>query len=323
MAGGCLQIISDDLLSGIFTQFKLAGIHRKDLKYFMKPANLSNNQRVYDVLVNSEKLPSTCLLCIEGELCELGHIIPKFVMRFLKSASNKSTFYLNNTKTKAQDTLALRILCKNCENRFSHYEKFFVDKFFKKYYRKREHNGFGEEVYYFALSVAWRIMASTPIMKGEDSGDQYYRALRDSIRSHLIDPKMSVEADVYIFLANDVAANMPAKDLREDFLNFSVRQGIFAHTLVYDGTSFNATVAPLPLVHFKLGAYYFIVARQDHLHLLTFHKKIEPSEHGQIHLLRYSEELVGFLHHISNGGFLEVVESAIPTDGKYNRVQLP
>lgn len=286
----------------------------------MKPANLTNNQHVYDVLVNSDKLPSTCLLCLDGELCELGHIIPKFVMRWLKLASKKSEFYLNNTKTEVSDTLALRILCRNCEDCFGHYEKFFVDKFFKKYYRKKEQNGFGEEVYYFALSVAWRIMASTPMMRGEDSGDKYYSALRDAIRPHLIDPRTSVEADVYVFLADDVAASLPAKDLREKSLNFSVRQGIFCQTLECDGTPFIATVAPLPLVHFKLGAYYFIVAYQGHLHRLTFHKKIEPSEHAKIHLLRYSEELVGFLHHISNGDFLEVVESAIPTNGKYNRV---
>ena len=286
----------------------------------MKPANLSNNQRVYDVLVNSGKLPSTCLLCLDGELCELGHIIPKFVMRWLKLASKKSRFYLNNTKTDVSDTLALRILCKDCEDCFSHYEKIFVDKFFKKYHRKEKQNEFGEDVYYFALSVAWRIMASTPMMQGEDSGDQYYRALRDAIRPHLIDPNTSIEVDVYVFLADDIAASLPAKDLRENLLHFSVRQGIFAQTLEYDETHLIATVAPVPLVHFKLGAYYFIVSFQDYLHRLTFHKKIEPLEHGKIHLLRYSEELVGFLHHISNGDFLEVVESAIPTNGKYNRV---
>ena len=288
----------------------------------MKPANLSNIQHVYDAMVNSDKLPSTCLLCIDGELCELGHIIPKFVMRWLKLASKKSKFYLNNTITEVPDTLALRILCKSCEDRFSHYEKFFVDKFFKKYYRKQEHNEFCEEVYYFALSIAWRIMASAPIMQGEKSGDKYYRALRDAIRPHLLDPNISVEADVYIFLANEVAANLPEKDLRENLLNFSIRQGISAQNLVYDGTCFLATLAPIPLVHFKLGAYYFIVAYQGYLQDLTFDKKIEPSEHGKIHLLRYSKELVGFLHYISNGDFLEVVESAIPTDGKYNRVHL-
>lgn len=289
----------------------------------MKPANFSNNQRVYDALVNGGKLPSSCLLCLDGELCELGHIIPKFVMRWLKLASKKSKFYLNNTKTEVSDTLALRILCKDCEDCFARYEKIFVDKFFKRYYRKQEQNGLDEDVYYFALSVAWRIMASTPMMRGEDSGDRYYRGLRDAIRPHLIDPKTSVEVDVYVFIADDVAASLPAKDLRENLLHFSVRQGIFAQTLEYDGTPFIATVAPVPLVHFKLGAYYFIVASQGHLHGLTFHKEIEPSEHGKIHLLRYSEELVGFLHHISNGDFLEVVESAIPTNGKYNKVRWP
>lgn len=288
----------------------------------MKPANLSNNQRVYDALVNSEKLPSTCLLCLDGELCELGHIIPKFVMRWLKLASKKSKFYFNNTETEVSDTLALRILCKNCEDNFARREKNFVDGFFKKYYRKQEQSGFGEGVYYFALSVAWRIMVSTPMMRDEDDGDKYYRALKDAISPHLLKPGTNVEVDVYIFLADDLVANLPAKDLREKLLRFSVQQGIFVHTLEYDKTPFVATPKPVPLVHFKLGVYYFIVAFQNHLHLLAFDKRIEQSEHEKIHLLRYSNELVGFLHHISNGDFLEVVESAIPKNVEYNKIYL-
>ncbi|MFC3532313.1 hypothetical protein ACFOLG_08955 [Vogesella facilis] len=281
--------------------------------------NLSNNQSVYDCLINGQKLPQTCLLCSEGELHKLGHIIPKFVMRWLKFASKKSSFYLNNTETEVSDTLAIRILCDKCEDIFSRHEKAFVDNYFKKYYRKTNPGVISEDIYYFSLSVAWRIMISTPMMRGEEIGDTYYRKLRDIVGSYLIQPNKSIEVDVYVFLADEIAANLPIKSCRTNLLNFSIRQGIFVQNLMYNDY-FRATVAPIPLVHFKLGAYYFIVACQDYLQRLSFHKIIDSSKESKVHLLRYSDDLVGFLNHISNGGFLEVIESAIPRDSKYDRI---
>ena len=77
----------------------------------MTTTNFSNNQRVYDPMINGDKLPSSCLLCSKGELNKLGHIIPRFVMKFLKEASKEDKFYFYNMKKSVFDTIAMRMLC--------------------------------------------------------------------------------------------------------------------------------------------------------------------------------------------------------------------
>ncbi|MBH2018421.1 MAG: hypothetical protein I8H91_02410 [Burkholderiales bacterium] len=288
----------------------------------MKSTNLSNNKHIYDNQINYNKLPSSCLLCSEGALGELGHIIPKFVMRWLKRASKKEEFYLNNTAVKVADTLALKMLCNKCEDIFSEHEKFFTDQYFKRHYRKTPPAEISGDIYFFALSIAWRIMISTPMMQGEENSEKYFRELRDIVKAYLLQPNERAKIDVYVFYANEISANLAAQYYKANLLNFSVRQGIFAHYLIYDDINCCATLSPIPLVYFKLGAYYFIVADQNHLQLLTFPKKIEATEGGKVHILRYSEGLIGFLNHISNGDFDEVDKSIIPLNIKYDRISL-
>ncbi|MBN9340651.1 MAG: hypothetical protein J0H52_11280 [Comamonadaceae bacterium] len=274
-------------------------------------------------MINGDKLPSSCLLCSGGELNRLGHIIPKFVMRFLKSASNKSGFFLNNTKEKVSDTLAMKMLCDKCEEIFSEHEKFFTDKYFKTYYRKKPRVAINNDIYFFTLSVAWRILASTPIMKGEEGSSNYFRGLTKDIGSYLLNPNKAAEIDVYIFHADDIVANLPEESYNPNILKFSVRQGIFAEYLNRSIGSyvFRATPAPIPLVYFKLGVYYFMVTYQNYLQSLSFIEGIEKSGGGRVHVLGYSIELIGFLHHISNDIFFEVDGSIIPRGVEYNRIR--
>src|SRR4051794_25484436 len=110
------------------------------------------NNKIYDELFSSTAMPKKCALCEVGELRELGHIIPKFVMRWLKQASKKNEFYLNNLASqKVRDTIALRILCEDCEDKFSASEKLFTDNYFKRYYRNQVPLEIDDGLYAFAL----------------------------------------------------------------------------------------------------------------------------------------------------------------------------
>lgn len=283
--------------------------------------NRFTNQPVYENLIAVEKLPSSCPLCPcgeSGDLVELGHIIPKFVMRWLKDASKKKFFYLNNTHTNITDTIALRILCKKHERIFSGHEKNFTDTYFKKYYRNQSPPEMGGDIYYFALSVAWRILASTRMMKATEKTPVTYDELEEEIKEYLIAQKKNVGIEVYCFHAEEIIANLNHKLHNSNLLRFSIRQGIFLDYLKHNSNML-ATVAPIPLVHFKLGAYYFIVTHKYYLQRLAFNKKIEPSKDSpNVNILRYSEELIGFLKHIANGDFDEVVDSAIPKNIVFN-----
>lgn len=283
-------------------------------------AALSNNRRVYDKMIDGKKLPSKCILCDEGELNECGHIIPKLVMRWLKRASSKKNFYLNNTTEITSDTLALKILCDKCEDIFSTCEKNFTDKYFKKYYRESSSPKIEEDIYFFALSIAWRIMASTRFMRNNEGGEPFRGLLEDELKSYLLQPSGKAEIDLYVFHADEVADNLSHDSYNNNLLQFSIRQGIFLQYLYYciGCRDFNATLAPVPLVHFKLGAYYFIVASQGYLQKLKFPKKMENIVGSKIYILKYSASLMGFFNHISNNNFDEIDKSIIPLDERYD-----
>lgn len=289
----------------------------------MTTTNFSNNQRVYDPMINGDKLPSSCLLCSKGELNKLGHIIPRFVMKFLKEASKEDKFYFYNMKKSVFDTIAMRMLCDECEEAFSVHEKLFVDEYFKTYYREKLYAVIDDKIYFFALSVAWRILVSTPIMKGHEDSANYCRDLIKDIGSYLLQPNKAAEIDVYIFHAKDIMEKLPKESYNANLLKFSIRQGIFLQNPNYTiGDSvFRATLAPIPLVYFKLGVYYFIVTYQNHLQSLSFIGEIEKADMGRVHTLGYSIELIGFLHHISNDDFLEVEEKDIPRGIEYNSIR--
>jgi len=296
------------------------GINEGGVREVMATTNLSNIQRVYDSRINGNQLPSSCLLCLDGELNKFGHIIPALVLRWLKSASKKKDFFFNNSSEKVADTLAVKMLCDRCEEIFCTHEKYFTDKYFKKFYRNKSPEKIGDDIYFFSLSVAWRILVSTPMMKGEEDSGKYFSFLTESIRSYLLQPNEKTEVDVYVFHASDIVENLPEKHYNLNLLKYSVRQGIFAQRLmaVRNGSRFLLTPAPVPLVHFKLGVYYFLVACQDYLQSLTFLSNIERSDRGGVYVLKYSDELIGFLNYISNDRNFEVHKLRTLKNIEYN-----
>lgn len=277
------------------------------------------NLHVYDTLIQNDKLPTTCLLCTHGELDEVGHVIPKFVLRWLKKqAGKKAGFFLNNTQVIVPDTLALKMLCKKCEAKFSTHEKNFTDRYFKKYYRSREAVKVGGDMYFFALSVAWRILASTRLTNEGDEMKKYCDRLEDIIKSYLNQPHQNVEVDVYAFHAVEISTNLSKDHYNDNLLRLSIRQGIFCQNLYLPNGTL-VTLCPLPLVHFKLGAYYFIVADQNYIQSLAFYKIFRKVEgENKVYTLEYSSELMGFLNHIGNAYFNEVDKSVIPQYIRYD-----
>ncbi len=109
-----------------------------------------------------------CALCKqERKLCK-SHIIPKFYFDWLKKTS--ATGYLRSAhepNKRQQDGLKEYLLCADCENIFSKFEKYFADTFFYPYLNDYVDeilidNGSCEPIQYdenlrrFALSIQWR-----------------------------------------------------------------------------------------------------------------------------------------------------------------------
>lgn len=91
-------------------------------------------------------------------LCE-SHIIPKFVYKWMKE-TGPGRFRQSSIKNKPiNDGIKKKMLCKDCEDRFSKYEKRFNERVFKPYLKNNDiviHNT--SELKYFITSILWRIV---------------------------------------------------------------------------------------------------------------------------------------------------------------------
>ncbi|MCP1510445.1 hypothetical protein J2Y83_000572 [Pseudomonas marginalis] len=276
------------------------------------------NNRIYDTLFVQGRMPDKCLLCGTGELEEKGHIIPKFVMRWLKKASNKNEFFLNNDPLlKVSDTPALKIMCTACEDKVSLFEKHFTDNYYKRYYRRKKVEQFTDEVYYFAVSVAWRLIVSTERLKStaQDEFAQSYGGMEQRARAYLLDTSKKPELDVYILSAEQIFKTVDAGRIKENLLNYSVSHGLKAHSLYDSKHGFMMTPLPIPTVSFKIGAYYFFVVMSHYFEHAEFQVNcIRRSKLERLFEVNCTEDFLGFAKWIMNDRFYEVEVSMMSSE---------
>ena len=98
-----------------------------------------------------------CALCHNNDKLELSHIIPKFAIRYLKETSIGQLRSIDNPNSTIQDGEKRYLLCGECEDRFSEYEKKFPDNIFHPYFKqKRRAFYYDQWLHYFITSVCWR-----------------------------------------------------------------------------------------------------------------------------------------------------------------------
>lgn len=101
-----------------------------------------------------------CALCRKPGPTEDSHIVPAFVARWVKETS--ATGHLRNVITpnrRIQDYPTAKLLCKDCEERFSVWETYFAEAIFKPY--TLEWKGklpYDGRLLKFALSLSWRVL---------------------------------------------------------------------------------------------------------------------------------------------------------------------
>ena len=103
----------------------------------------------------------TCALCRRSGDLQASHIIPKFVGKWLKDTSVTGTLAQTdgNNVEHTQDLPTYRMLCSDCEQRFSSLEKSFADKIFYPFHNsgdsRLEYSSWLER---FAISLGWRVL---------------------------------------------------------------------------------------------------------------------------------------------------------------------
>ena len=118
-----------------------------------------------------------CYLCGSSSSIRKSHIIPRFVINYLKKTS--ATGYLRgviNPNLRKQDIKRFPILCSDCEVLFSKYEGLFANNVFYPYHDKNKTSfNYREELKKFAVSLSWRILAEN-LFQNKRRGIEFIKA---------------------------------------------------------------------------------------------------------------------------------------------------
>lgn len=111
-----------------------------------------------------------CALCNEDKKLMGSHIIPKFISEYIKKTSPLGGIRNATTPNKREeDGKKLKLLCKDCEGRFSKYEDDFSQNIFSKItMNKMYRKTINEKTIYFCMSIIWRGLIAAkqiPIIK--------------------------------------------------------------------------------------------------------------------------------------------------------------
>lgn len=104
-------------------------------------------------------MKGTCeLYKIESELRE-SHIYPKFVINHTKKTGSKYLRRVVEPNKREQDGVKLYLLSERAEQEFSKREKWFAENIFALYLADNRELNYNENLYYFAISFLWRVLA--------------------------------------------------------------------------------------------------------------------------------------------------------------------
>lgn len=103
----------------------------------------------------------TCRLCLRDAQLMRSHIIPRFVIAWLRKTGARRLYGVLNPKRPIQDSPKQYLLCATCEQRFAVWERSFAEHVLRRtdadWYRGLD---YGPDLYLFGLSVLWRIAES-------------------------------------------------------------------------------------------------------------------------------------------------------------------
>jgi hypothetical protein len=106
--------------------------------------------------MNQER--GTCKLCRCDAVLQRSHVIPRFVMSWLRQTGARRFYRALNPKLPIQDSPKRYLLCAKCEQRFAPWERWFAETILRRgepdWHLDLE---YGPDLYRFAVSVLWRI----------------------------------------------------------------------------------------------------------------------------------------------------------------------
>ncbi|WP_198290648.1 hypothetical protein WKI13_13170 [Teredinibacter turnerae] len=128
-----------------------------------------------------------CKLCKNESNLRESHILPKFIGKWIKKTS--ITGYLrehNELEKRAQDTAKEYLLCAECENLFSAWERNFANRIFYPFVDRDEDSANYEDwLAKFCASLSWRTLVFIMSKNKSEERSEDYNFQIESARIHL------------------------------------------------------------------------------------------------------------------------------------------
>jgi hypothetical protein len=198
-------------------------------------------------------LISICRLCGSNPTLEKSHIIAKFVGRSVKSNTKSIRFSALNEKNGiSQDTLKLKFLCEDCEDKFAIIEDKFARQWFYRYGHGTRSQQQDEVALIFYISTAWRVLRyllekkSIPIFLDDANATEL------ALRNHLHMGNPAPLRNSYLFLASDFISILGAPP--QEYLTYTVGFGnvVFQEEGLLGSIPVRPTIMSVigPFIHF-------------------------------------------------------------------------
>jgi hypothetical protein len=150
-----------------------------------------------------------CKLCRTKEAIKQSHVIPKFVIKWLKETGSDYFRRPVVPNIKYQDLFKMSLLCEDCENIFSKYENYFSAQIFHPYLEVQPNQlSYCDKLHYFLVSILWRILV---INLDQDSPsikvfDNKLKLVEKEWRNYLLSQQKTIEKDIHLFIT-DILSN--------------------------------------------------------------------------------------------------------------------
>jgi hypothetical protein len=154
-----------------------------------------------------------CALCLEEKALVESHVIPAFVVRFLKDTS--ATGYIRdplNPNRRLQDAPTKKLLCTECENRFSKWERTFSRESFPEI-QEENFKGFqySADLLKFAVSLSWRVLTvnKESVLEAHPQFATVVNAKLEDWRLYLLDQRNNPGGEHHLFVFGGLPIEAP------------------------------------------------------------------------------------------------------------------
>lgn len=173
---------------------------------------------------------NNCRLCGSPQTVN-SHIFPKFIIRWMNKTGTGRIRQLGNPNIPVQDGLVKKLLCSECEARFSRAERYFANKvFFPVADSNQSEIQYDQNVKYFIISALWRVLIKDVFKELEES--HWNKTLKEIERQWsdflLLNLPIKTESfnEIHLLVGVDVIENtaaISAPEFEEDFTRYMAR----------------------------------------------------------------------------------------------------